>query len=612
MSKNRPVQKPFKDTLKPLRPLLPSPSPSSSAVQEPITHRTTQNKGQPNRPSDALYGGFPVHSNKRTARLTRPMCLCIQCNGVRPTCYHCKVKGIDCIYRVSGKDTLKQKSYELTKTRITSNIFQALQTYSDHDAARIYRHIRDGNDLESVSRHIEIGDIKFMSQTKHRYIFPYRAQMPTYLRTPDNSYLDPLAHKWPQESSAQSGARPGLKEASADKSQPIQYLMPYGAADLVEPRLDYCMPSEWTSVSSDDNLIREVLKFYFLYEFPSAPFFHKDLFLDDMLAATGRFCTPLLVNAVLAHACHYYNRFTNRAEYWYPHMLGYKFLGEAKPLLELELMRDRSITSIQAILILNCVLNFSGLDRIGLTYMRLALDMGRNLGLLDSPGEANDANVLRNRVFTAWCLFNWQSLICYYMVIHPSADGVPWFDLPDPKEHVDWVNLVAMTQNKAARYRPNFETIIRAYYLRHGFETSDMMLTLFLSFLAFDFVDKVKMYFETPQDLGLQGSHKMLPDLVMEEIRSTLILAQKGLIEQGESYYLPQTVAHLVLADVDEDIAKIILDFTGVNVEDVDARQLRAQHIEACLPVKWTSFSETPNHKRLNSLLQIYAAIMTR
>ncbi|KEY72890.1 hypothetical protein S7711_06721 [Stachybotrys chartarum IBT 7711] len=691
MGKNRPVKKPFKETLKPLRPLLPSPlpspAPSSSAVQEPLTH---------------------------------------QCNGVKPICYHCKVKGIDCIYRVSVKDTLKQHSDELCKVRVTSNIFHAIQTCSDHDASGIYHYIRAGMDPESVSRHIGTRDIKPVSQTKRRYILPHRTQMPTYLMTPDNNYLDALAQEWPQESSAQSGARPGLKEASADNSQRIQYLMPYGAADLVEPRLECCMPSRWTSVSSDDTLMREILKLYFLYEYPSAPFFHKDLFLDDMLAATGRFCTSLLVNAVLSQACHCYNRFTNRAEYWYPHTLGYKFSAEAKRLLELESLQDESITSIQAILILSCVLNFSGLDRIGLVYIRRALDMGRNLGLLDSPAEANDANVLRNRVFTAWCLFNWRSLTYYYMAIHPNADEVPQVDLHDPKEHVDWygeinvkyptsdaliptrfglafkaqcelavlmhrltscryatqcdksdgtlvhntarvisdlhawyaalpeclrpynivfpkdlklhlqyftimiqlsnmpshdtsppsvttsgVSLMATIQNKVAMYKLNFETIIWAYYLRHGFETPDMMLTLFLSFLAFDFVDKVKIYSETPQDLGIQGSHKVLPDPVMEEIRPTLILAQKGLIEQGQSYYLPQTVAHLVLADMDEETAEPILHPNGGSVEDADARQLRAQHIEACLPIKWRSFSETPNHERLNSLVRRYAAIMT-
>jgi hypothetical protein len=34
--------------------------------------------------------------------------------------------------------------------------------------------------------------------------------------------------------------------------------------------------------------------------------------------------------------------------------------------------------------------------------------MGRNLGLLDSLVEADDEDILRSQVFTAWCLFTWQ------------------------------------------------------------------------------------------------------------------------------------------------------------------------------------------------------------
>lgn len=33
------------------------------------------------------------------------------------------------------------------------------------------------------------------------------------------------------------------------------------------------------------------------------PFFHKDYFLDDMLAGSSNFCSPLLVSAILAVGC---------------------------------------------------------------------------------------------------------------------------------------------------------------------------------------------------------------------------------------------------------------------------------------------------------------------
>lgn len=46
-----------------------------------------------------------------------------------------------------------------------------------------------------------------------------------------------------------------------------------------------------------------LLKLYFQYEHQFLSFFHKDLFLDDMLSGSTTFCSELLVNAVLALAC---------------------------------------------------------------------------------------------------------------------------------------------------------------------------------------------------------------------------------------------------------------------------------------------------------------------
>lgn len=44
----------------------------------------------------------------------------------------------------------------------------------------------------------------------------------------------------------------------------------------------------------------------FMFEYPFHPFFQKDLFIDDMLNGRRRFCSPLLVNAVLAAAWVYF------------------------------------------------------------------------------------------------------------------------------------------------------------------------------------------------------------------------------------------------------------------------------------------------------------------
>jgi hypothetical protein len=58
----------------------------------------------------------------------------------------------------------------------------------------------------------------------------------------------------------------------------------------------------WTSVTSDDDLVRKLLGIYFQFEYPRNRFFAKEPFLDDLANGEMRFCSPLLVNAILANA----------------------------------------------------------------------------------------------------------------------------------------------------------------------------------------------------------------------------------------------------------------------------------------------------------------------
>lgn len=71
----------------------------------------------------------------------------------------------------------------------------------------------------------------------------------------------------------------------------------------MDAKLELINPSAWTSVSSDDKLMRQLLNIYFLQEHHAAPFFHKDYFLEDIVAKRHDFCSSLLVNATLAMAC---------------------------------------------------------------------------------------------------------------------------------------------------------------------------------------------------------------------------------------------------------------------------------------------------------------------
>lgn len=103
---------------------------------------------------------------------------------------------------------------------------------------------------------------------------------------------------------------------------------------------------------------------------------------------------------------HCYRPHTDRAEFWNPRALSYRFLAEAKRLWELERDVDR-ITTVQAALLLNHVYNMSGADKLGWDYTIQAVRMAQRLNLFkasnDPKGSMKDA-----RDFTAWVVFSWQ------------------------------------------------------------------------------------------------------------------------------------------------------------------------------------------------------------
>jgi hypothetical protein len=154
-----------------------------------------------------------------------------------------------------------------------------------------------------------------------------------------------------------------------------------------------------------------------------------------MLAFDDRFCSRLLVNAVLAHAsvstligddarlsptlygsithatCSLQTSYAanpDRAQYWNPRNISYQFFAKTKRLWELERLREHSLTTLQAALVITLVLNMGGMDKLGMTYLMQAASMAHTLRLFDSSNTVHDIEVRNSRDFTAWGLFYLQ------------------------------------------------------------------------------------------------------------------------------------------------------------------------------------------------------------
>jgi len=98
----------------------------------------------------------------------------------------------------------------------------------------------------------------------------------------------------------------------------------------------------------------------------------------------------------------------NRAEYWNPHTLQYRFLAEAKRLWELEAAQPR-LTTVQAGMLFNVYYNLSGLDEIGQAYRLHAIALAHDLRLFEAKLEGQRDRLWDGRAFTAWSLYNWEA-----------------------------------------------------------------------------------------------------------------------------------------------------------------------------------------------------------
>lgn len=128
----------------------------------------------------------------------------------------------------------------------------------------------------------------------------------------------------------------------------------------------------------------------------------------------------------------------DRSEYWNPQTLGYKFLAEAKRLWEMEQFQPKSLTTLQATLIINIVINSDSMDKLGLSYSEKAIAMAEELDIFGPLTTVTSERVRQAYTLTSWCLYFWVGIQCYFFMIPPLIKSPPNTSLPDADEHREW------------------------------------------------------------------------------------------------------------------------------------------------------------------------------
>jgi hypothetical protein len=159
----------------------------------------------------------------------------------------------------------------------------------------------------------------------------------------------------------------------------------------------------WTNVTSDTGLINDILDSYFSWVHPFYLLFSEEIFHHGMRDKKSKYCTPLLVNAILAMGCHYSDR--PETSHTHPNPIGDRFFAEAKRLLA-EDDNTPALTIVQALALMSVREAMNGYDSSGRRYAAQMMSMVVELGLhISQPGSKLTLSEIEARRVTFWGCF---------------------------------------------------------------------------------------------------------------------------------------------------------------------------------------------------------------
>ena len=175
-------------------------------------------------------------------------------------------------------------------------------------------------------------------------------------------------------------------------------------------------PAGWTAVTDNDDLVNHLLALYFCWEYPTFASLSKEHFVYDFNSGTQRFCSPLLVNALLALGARTSDAPEARKNPNDPRSAGEHFFEEAKRLLGLE--EVPTLPTIQALGLMSLRQASCGKDASSVFYARQSLRMALDIDLhcqhpasrVNHRAEFSQAE-REVRVATFWGCFNLEQYV---------------------------------------------------------------------------------------------------------------------------------------------------------------------------------------------------------
>ncbi|KAM0356119.1 hypothetical protein ACHAPU_000513, partial [Fusarium lateritium] len=355
----------------------------------------------------------------------------IRCNGRKPLCEACWRRGEKepCIYvenRVPGQASKETEQilelYDIMKTRSEAQAIEALRILRCHDdldiamsiiQPRVAHHVIE---QEQASKHTRFLGLESELMARHSLTFPTLQPLESGILN-DNPVFPPrlrLIHSRKLFNTGRSSTVDSNSNTPMPNKNPNPFpaynptLSPGPALGFCDERLAKLNIGYWSSVPIPSNLAAKIISLYLETDHPLLGFFDPTLFVGDLVHCRARYCSELLVSALMYWSCQMYTSIDSSVKEFTQ-----QFCKEAERRWSLEKSTD-SLLTLAATQLLGFSYMGNGKDHYVLTFVSEVNSMGTRMGLFGvetsiaiSKAKQVSPELQSATSYAAWGTFNW-------------------------------------------------------------------------------------------------------------------------------------------------------------------------------------------------------------
>ncbi|KAI6088844.1 fungal-specific transcription factor domain-containing protein [Hypoxylon rubiginosum] len=400
-----------------------------------------------------------------------------KCDGALPSCAACaSVYGTECIYDPNSdhrrKGVYREKIDSMKARNSTLQILiEAILNAEEDDVPEIVKRIRTCDSLDTVAESILQqedfggGTVEDDDQA-------------------DNDYTTDLPVEGERDLARKMGEL-RLENGSTRFIGGTSHLIHWDIHGAPNPEYEARITNaadidpitSWSDVTKNTDEVKHLMNMYFNWHYPYFTTLSRSLFFRDFLKGKysispnkTAYCSPLLVNAMLALGCHFSDAscaYATAGDSW---TKGDHFFAEAKRLIvDNDEYEKPRLTTVQALALMSVREAGCGREAKGWVYsgmsFRMAQDLGLNLdiGGIRSDSDNFDEQEIDARRVTFWGCFlfdkAWSNYLGRLPQLPKNSYSVPKYDVFPDEDAEAWCPYTDTGFDESAKQPSRTRTI---------------------------------------------------------------------------------------------------------------------------------------------------------